>query len=82
MITLRDRGDGKRSLDERADETASSGRDVHLEDMLDGGGEVEIEDESLASEESSDAPRREIPRHLKSSPKICSRLKTWPFSAI
>ena len=38
---------------------------LHLEDMLDGGGEVEIEDESLASEESSDAPRREIPRHLK-----------------
>ena len=38
---------------------------VHLEDMLDGGGELEVEDESLVSEEEFNARKREIPSRLK-----------------
>lgn len=37
----------------------------HLEDMLDGGGELEVEDESLLNEDNESVSSREIPNHLK-----------------
>lgn len=38
----------------------------HLEDLLDGGGELHVEDESLLTEDATNAEdRREIPNHLK-----------------